>query len=227
MRHNNNALIVFAKQPIAGKVKTRLTTVLSPEEAAELYRCMLIDTLSKVKQLEGVDIYLFFEGNGDAASYFATIAAGMETVPQRGNNLGERMMDAFQRTFEHGYESVAIIGTDSPDLPVGFLDVAFQRLEKNGVDVVIGPTEDGGYYLLAMKRVYCRLFRDVPWSSDQVLNLSLARGAEAGITIGLLPGWYDVDTVEDLRRPGLLDKGSGAPMTREFIKKLPPFSIPA
>lgn len=219
MRHNNNALIVFAKQPIAGKVKTRLTTVLSPEEAAELYRCMLIDTLSKVKQLEGVDIYLFFEGNGDAASYFATIAAGMETVPQRGNNLGERMMDAFQRTFEHGYESVAIIGTDSPDLHVSFIEEAFLSLEDARLDAVFGPSEDGGYYLLALKRLHAELFQGIGWSSQAVLRESVATAEKVGMRTMMLSFWHDVDTVADLHRAELLDINNGAPLTRAFIIK--------
>lgn len=219
MRHNDNALIVFAKQPLAGKVKTRLTTVLSPEEAAELYRCMLIDTLSKVKRLQTVDIYLFFEGDGDAASYFATIAAGIETLPQRGNDLGERMMDAFQRTFERGYESVAIIGTDSPDLPVSFIEEAFLSLEDTYLDAVFGPSEDGGYYLLALKRLHAELFKGIGWSSQAVLRESVAMAEKIGMRTTMLSFWHDVDTVADLHRADLLDINNGAPLTRAFIKK--------
>lgn len=219
MRYHGNALIIFAKQPLAGKVKTRLTTVLSPEEAAEIYRCMLIDTLSKVKQLEGVDIYLFFEGNGDAASYFATIADGMETLSQRGSDLGERMMDAFQRTFERGYESVAIIGTDSPDLPISFIEEAFLLLEDPSVDVVFGPSEDGGYYLLALKRLHAELFQGIGWSSQAVLRESVATAEKVGMRTTMLSLWHDVDTVADLHRAALLDINNGAPLTRAFIKK--------
>lgn len=219
MRHNDDALIVFAKQPLAGKVKTRLTTVLSPEEAAELYRCMLIDTLSKVKQLQAVDIYLFFEGDGDAVSYFATIAAGIETLPQRGNDLGERMMDAFQRTFERGYGSVAIIGTDSPDLPVSFIEEAFLSLGDARLDVVFGPSEDGGYYLLALKRLHAELFQGIEWSSQAVLRESVATAEKIGRRTTMLSLWHDVDTVADLHRADLLDINNGAPLTRAFIMK--------
>jgi len=219
MRHNDIALIVFAKQPIAGKVKTRLTTVLSPEEAAELYRCMLIDTLSKVKQLETVDIYLFFEGDGDAASYFATIADGMEVLPQRGNDLGERMMDAFQRIFERGYGSVAIIGTDSPDLPVSFIEEAFLSLEDARLDAVFGPSEDGGYYLLALKRLHAELFQGIGWSSQAVLRESVATAEKVGMRTMMLSFWHDVDTVADLHRAELLHINNGAPLTRAFIMK--------
>lgn len=219
MRINDNALIIFAKQPLAGKVKTRLTAVLSPEEAAELYRCMLIDTLSKVKPLGGVDIYLFFEGDGDAASYFASIADGMETRPQRGNDLGERMMDAFHRTFERGYESVAIIGTDSPDLPVSFIEEAFLSLGDARLDAVFGPSEDGGYYLLALKRLHAELFQGIGWSSQTVLRESVAAAEKVGMRTTMLSLWHDVDTVADLRRADLLDINNGAPLTRAFIMK--------
>ena len=219
MRINDNALIIFAKQPLAGKVKTRLTAVLSPEEAAELYRCMLIDTLFKVKLLGGVDIYLFFEGDGDAASYFASIADGMETRPQRGNDLGERMMDAFQRTFERGYESVAIIGTDSPDLPVSFIEEAFLSLGDARLDAVFGPSEDGGYYLLALKRLHAELFQGIGWSSQAVLRETVAAAEKVGMRTTMLSLWHDVDTVADLRRADLLDINNGAPLTRAFIMK--------
>ena len=213
------ALIVFAKQPLPGKVKTRLMPLLSPEEAAELYRCMLIDTLSKVRQLEGVDVYLFFEGSGEAATYFATIVDGMETLPQHGNDLGERMMDAFQRTFERGYESVAIIGTDSPDLPVTFVEEAFISLEDARIDAVFGPSEDGGYYLLALKRLSTQLFQGIGWSSQTVLRESVATAEKVGMRTTTLSLWNDVDTVADLHRAALLDINNGAPLTRAFIKK--------
>jgi rSAM/selenodomain-associated transferase 1 len=211
------ALIIFAKRPAAGKVKTRLTPPLLPEEAAELYRCMLGDTLAKAARLDDLDRYLFYEEEAGAATYFSGIAGGMTFLPQQGSDLGERMAAAFRRLFAEGYGVVAIIGTDSPDLPPEFVREAYRMLESGSADVVFGPSEDGGYYLLAMKQLHEGLFRDVPWSSDDVLHKSLEHAAAAGLRVTLLPVWHDVDTADDLRRPELLDEGNGAPQTREFL----------
>ncbi len=217
VRINSKALIVFAKLPLAGSVKTRLTPLLTPEDAAELYRCMLMDTLSKVKRLADVDISLFFEGGREAASYFEKTSGGMAVFPQRGGDLGERMMDAFLRTFEDGHVAVAIIGTDSPDLPVSFIEEAFLLLEDPSVDAALGPSEDGGYYLLAMKRLHEVFFRGIPWSTGEVLERSLAKAAAGGLTVALLPQWHDVDSEMDLLRPELRAAGNGAPLTRAII----------
>ncbi len=214
----NNALIIFAKQPLPGLVKTRLTPPLSPDQATELYRCMLGDTLAKVAELPATDRLLMYEEQLGAAAYFQQTAAGCRLYPQRGDDLGDRMANAFGLAFADGYQAAVIIGTDSPDLPLSFIEAAFRELEQSSVDAVYGPSEDGGYYLLGLKRVYAELFRDIPWSSDGVLEKSLARAERAGIRTTLLPSWYDVDTAADLQRPELLNEGNGAPLTREFVK---------
>lgn len=212
------ALIIFARKPAPGRVKTRLTPLLTEESAAELYRCMLLDTLAKVGELAAVDKLLFYEDEDGAALYFREIAGGLRIFPQEGAGLGERMEGSFRKAFALGYGTAAIIGTDSPDLPPAFVEEAFHRLDTHAAEAVLGPTDDGGYYLLAMNRLHGALFRDIPWSSGEVLRESLERAAEAGISVALLPRWYDVDTVDDLKREELLNEGSGAPLTREFIK---------
>jgi uncharacterized protein len=211
----NKALIIFAKMPIAGWVKTRLSPPLSPGEAAELYRCMLEDILAKTSRLAGIRKYLFHEGGVDAGRYFAGTVREMTCLPQQGSDLGERMANAFRHVFAEGCTAAAIIGTDSPDLPVSRIDTAYELLEKG--DVVLGPSEDGGYYLLGMRKMYAGLFHDILWSSANVLRESLRKAEDAGITVSLLPTWHDVDTAEDLRRPQLLDEENGAPLTRAFI----------
>jgi uncharacterized protein len=216
--HLKKALIIFAKCPVPGQVKTRLSPPLSPEQAAELYRCMLEDILAKSARLADVDRYLFYQGGTDAGHYFARTGRGMTCLPQQGRDLGERMAAAFRHVFTDGFAAAAIIGTDSPDLPVSFIEGAYQRLQERGVEVVFGPSEDGGYYLLAMKRLHAGLFRDVPWSSGGVLQKSLANAANGGIGAALLPPWHDVDRAEDLVRPELRDENNGAPLTRQFIK---------
>lgn len=211
------ALIIFAKRPVPGRVKTRLSPPLSPEEATELYRCMLEDILAKAATLAGVDKRIFYEPDEDAAAFFSGIAAGMTCTPQKGKDLGERMANAFGELIAEGYGRVAIIGTDLPDLPLSYVEEAFGLLGFGEVDAVFGPTEDGGYYLLAMGELHGELFRNVPWSTGEVLEKSQERAEEAGVRVALLPVWHDVDTADDLHRPELLDAGNGAPRTREFI----------
>ncbi len=218
MSHMRDTLLIFAKRPIPGLVKTRLTGSLTREEAAELYRCMLLDTLAKTGSLVDMDSFIFYEPSADAAPYFREIAGEMAIIPQEGKDLGERMANAFEEAFARGYAKAAIIGTDSPDLPVSFITLAFEKMDDADVDVVCGPSEDGGYYLVAMKRLRGEFFRGIPWSSGEVLRESLSRAAEAGIAVSLLPPWHDVDTIEDLQRPELLDDGNGAPLTRSFIQ---------
>jgi rSAM/selenodomain-associated transferase 1 len=211
------ALIIFAKRPVAGKVKTRLTPLLLPEEAAELYSCMLGDTLAKAARLDDLDKFLFYEEDALAAAYFSRIAGGMTCLPQQGRDLGERMAAALSRLFAEGYGVVAVIGTDSPDLPQEFVRDAFRLLSSGEADAVFGPSEDGGYYLLAMKRLHDGLFRGIPWSSGVVLQKSLGLATAAGVRVALLPVWHDVDSATDLHRPELFDEGNGASLTREFL----------
>lgn len=213
----SKALIIFAKRPSPGRVKTRLVPHLAAEEAAELYRRMLFDILAKTGQMKDVDKFLFYEQGAGAAEYFAETASGGCICPQVGEGMGERLEAAFDHVFRLGYSEVAAIGTDSPDLPVSFVERAFELLHFPNVDAVFGPAGDGGYYLVAMTRLHRELFRDIPWSTGGVMERSLAKAAGAGIATALLPLWHDVDTAADLLRPELIDPDNGAPLTREFI----------
>jgi len=217
----SKALIVFAKRPAPGRVKTRLTPPLSPEDAAELYRRMLLDLLAKAGQMADVHRLVFYEQGAGASEFFADTVGKGESYPQEGEGLGERLTAAFDRAFGLGYGAAAVIGTDSPHLPVAFMARAFELLDDLRVDAVFGPAEDGGYYLLAMKRLHRELFEGIAWSTPEVLKESLARAAAAGITTALLPLWHDVDTAADLLRPELVDPDNGAPLTREFILRHP------
>lgn len=216
----SKSLIVFAKRPTPGRVKTRLSPPLSLEEAAELYRRMLLDTIGKTGQMPGVARLIFYEQGEGAGEFFAGVAGGGAVYPQEGDDLGERMAGAFRTAFGMGYGEVAIIGTDSPDLPVALIERSYDLLRLPAVDVVFGPSEDGGYYLVAAKRPHPELFTGIPWSTGEVLGRSLGRAAEAGIATVLLPSWYDVDSAGDLLRPELVAPGNGAPLTREFIENL-------
>jgi len=214
------ALLLFAKQPIPGTVKTRLVPPLTPEEATDLYGCMLTDTISRIGSLTDVEKYLFYDGNEEAQKYFTEKTPGMTCLPQRGCGLGERMIEALREVFARGKGSAVIIGSDSPDLPLKFIEEAFARLDKGECEVVFGPTDDGGYYLLGMTRLHRELFREIPWSSSQVLLESVARAKGAEIGTSILTIWHDVDTPEDLKRPELLDEANNSPLTRSFLLEL-------
>ncbi|MBU5637998.1 TIGR04282 family arsenosugar biosynthesis glycosyltransferase [Geomonas sp. Red69] len=208
-------LAIFAKTPLPGRVKTRLSPPLSPRQAAELYRCMLLDIVERAAALP-TDIVIFHEGS---AEFFEKAAPGAVLVRQCTGGLGVRLEHAFQELSSRGYGPRVVIGTDSPDLPLAFIEEGFRRLEQ-GSEAVFGPAEDGGYYLVGVSGGYGTLFRDIPWSSEKVLEASLRQAAASGLAAALLPSWHDVDSYEDLLRPNLLETSSGAPRTRAFIAEL-------
>lgn len=214
---HSRALIIFAKNPLPGAVKTRLSPPLTPEDAASLYRCMILDTIHMATALRGVSPFIFFQEDPGAADFFRILAPGTISHPQVGEDLGERMKNAFAKIFSSGFSAVAIIGTDSPDLPPEFIMKAFALLAHEQTDVIFGPAEDGGYYLLALKRVWEELFTGLPWSSSGLLAASVTRAGKLCLGSSLLPAWYDIDTAADLDRPGLMEETCTAITTRQFL----------
>jgi len=213
------ALLIFAKQPLPGKVKTRLSPPLSLQEAADIYRCMLSDTLAKVADLPGAESFLFFEPASGALDFFRNAFPGIRIFPQEGDALGERLMKAFEKVFALGFRSVAAIGTDSPDLPLSHLEESFRLLEEGGADVVFGPAADGGYYLVALGTFCPGLFHDIPWSTNRVLEKSNEAAAAFGLQVMTLPVWHDLDTVEDLKRFLVSGSPENAPRTFRFLQE--------
>ena len=209
------ALAMFAKTPQPGLVKTRLTPPLTPEKGAELYRCLLLDTITRVRTLP-VDAYICYDGDEE---FFRRTVPGVALFPQQGEGLGERLERAFAALESMGCGARVVIGTDAPDLPLAYIEEAFRLLET-GTDVVFGPAEDGGYYLVALRGGHGDIFENIPWSGPRVLEKSLQRAAESDLSIALLPLWYDVDSFQDLLRPSLADPSNGAPLTRAFIEAL-------
>lgn len=207
------ALAMFAKTPLPGLVKTRLTPPLSAEEGADLYRCMLLDTVTRARTLS-LDPFICHDG---CDLFFRESFPGMPLLQQRGSCLGSRLENAFDALLGLGYQARAVIGTDAPDLPLAFIEDAFRLLE-GGADAVFGPAEDGGFYLVALNCGHGDLFREIPWSGPEVLKRSLEKAAGAGLSVALLPSWYDVDVFQDLCRPGLSDPLNGAPLSRAFIQ---------
>ena len=207
----SSALIVFAKVPAPNKVKTRLTHLLSPQEAADLYASFLFDALEQYTGLR-VDVRLYLSPTEDSIPDELRID-GVSLHTQVGNDLGERMAHAFVETFMAGYQHAVIIGTDHPTLPSSFIEHAYNLLEKP-YTVVIGPSEDGGYYLLGMNEFYPQLFQDMTYSHSNVYEDTLDRARSLKAELSILPEWYDVDTPEALQKLIGEIEGAHAPLTR-------------
>ena len=209
----DRALIVFARSPVAGQVKSRLTQLLSSQEAADLYRAFLVDSLAQYASLE-VDVRLYMADEGDPGVHLY----GAQLKKQCGDGLGERMDHAFREAAAEGYEQMVIIGTDHPTLPTEFIMDAYEALSDVPA-VCIGPASDGGYYLLGMSPLICGLFDGIVYSKPNVLSLTLVRARESGASVTQLPVWYDVDTPEDLRRL-VSEKTALPPATMKMMRML-------
>lgn len=203
-------LLVFAKRPRPGHVKTRLTPVLTPEEAARLYEAFLHDALALYAQLD-VDVRLYLapplpeDGLDDCP-------ASVTVHEQRGAGLGGRLKQAFREALTAGYERAAVVGTDHPTLPPAFVRKAFAALTADA-SVCIGPSDDGGFYLLGMNAFYPQLFEGMTYSHDDVFTDTLARVGTTGAQLTVLPRWYDVDTPADLQR--MIGDLSGSEITAD------------
>ncbi len=205
------ALVVMAKAPLAGQVKTRLIGgvleslphPLNAEDAADLYAAFLSDTFVTMEELaderESLRLVLAFTPIGAEEAFEKVEREGCLMLAQRGSDLGERLTNCFSDLFEMGYERVVIIGGDSPTLPFEILEYAFDALDDDAT-VTLGPTEDGGYYLIGLRQLHATLFDGIAWSSPQVLAQTRERIEQAGLTLIELPEWYDVDEPKDLAR---------------------------
>lgn len=215
----DTALLVFAKVPRPGTVKTRLTPALSPADAARLYTAFLRDTLRAARPLEmAVRLYVAppLPDNG-----FDGLPNDVSLHAQSGEGLGARMRTAFADTLRAGYDRALLLGTDHPTLPVPFLKQADHALETTEA-LCLGPTEDGGFYLVGMSAYYPQLFEDMSYSHPQVFSDTLARADRTNARLTILPPWYDVDTPSDLTRMlADLDQGTAdAPNTRRIANQL-------
>lgn len=193
------ALITFVKAPIPGTVKTRLQTDLEPEKVREIYKSFVSEIASRCSRLNGVDRFL---GCAPAREhpFLEEIAVKykLKSFDQRGEDLGKKIINAFQDYFKKGYAEIILIGSDSPTIPLNYIRKAFIALKKS--DIVLGPCCDGGLYLIgARKKINPRMFHDIPWDSSKVLNKTLANIESLAISAYLLPFWYDVDTIDELR----------------------------
>ena len=246
--HGLCALAVMTKAPQAGRVKTRLVPPLTPEEAAELNKCFLRDTVAAIssacsrrpvgdeKKMDfkpesrashseaataacGIAVYTPV---GAESAYTDILPADFSLLPQRGDKFGERLYFAVEDLFKCGFDSVCLIDSDSPTVPAENFQQAVELLRMSEDCVVLGPSDDGGYYLIGVKKPHRHLFEQIDWSTERVLNQTMQRATEIGIEVKLLPTGYDVDDDASLRRlcnELLTDTTPAdiAPYTREFL----------
>ena len=191
-------LIVFIKSPEAERVKTRLAAVVGEKKARLLYRCFVEDLLDSLNQGDYC-LKLFFYPPDRPQVFSRWLGDDRSYEPQTGEDLGERMKNAFEKCFAEGFDKAILIGSDSPDLPREIIDEGFAALTS--CDAVIGPSLDGGYYLIGFKTetFLPELFSGIPWSTEGVLKSTRAILDKKGIKVFFLPPWRDIDTYEDLK----------------------------
>lgn len=216
------AVAVMAKAPAAAIVKSRLHAVLTPEQATALYRCFLLDRLDALLGVSAIERVVAFTPAEGREEMAALVPAGFRCVPQQGRDLGERLAGVLAGLIAEGHAAAIAIDSDSPTLPMAYVKAAASVLSRKLADVVVGPAEDGGYYLIGITSPQPRLFADVAWSTSSVLRTTLARAEELGLRSHLLPSWFDVDTDRDLARlrEEMKADGVGPPRTRAFLRAL-------
>ena len=212
------AVAIMAKAPRPGDVKTRLCPPLSPAQAADLGRAFLRDKIAQLRALPGVTPVIAFAPE-DERALFARLAPGFTLVPQRGDDLGARLHSTLDELLRRGHAAALAIDSDTPTLPSELLEEAVRVFESADVDVVLGPTEDGGYYLVGVRAARRELFDAIPWSTAAVLTTTLAHARTAGLRTVCLPSWFDVDTPADLERlrAALDATAAGAGQTRRLL----------
>lgn len=186
-------LLIFVKNPVRGKVKTRLAATVGEERALEVYRQLLARTRSVSVDLPGAKAVFYADFVPEEDEWEEAI---YQKQVQEGHDLGERMERAFAWAFAAGQTSVCLIGSDCYELTVQVLQQGFAALAEH--DVVLGPSTDGGYYLIGMNRLHPAFFRGKRWSTDTVLHEALQEVERLGLTTHLLPPLTDVDEEKDL-----------------------------
>lgn len=190
------ALAVFTKVPIAGLAKTRLAPALTLEGAAALYRSFLLDTVALMTRVSRCEAIIAYTPREALQVLRDIVKKPIELMPQSSGDLGSRMHNVFKELFVRGYALAVMIGADLPTLPLSRLRAAFAALERKSV--VLGPSLDGGYYLIGLRAPQPELFEGIAWSTDQVLGQTIDRISRLGLEVQCLEPWYDVDTVDDL-----------------------------
>lgn len=204
MIKDRNALIIMAKAPQLGNVKTRLDADIGKKNALGIYKNFLKDLSKRILPNKNCVKYVFFTPSHrvNLLEPFFSVENGFILKPQCEGNLGDKLADSFKRLFNDGFSNIVVIGTDSPDIPIESIDRAFSYLvdNKNSKNAVIGPTEDGGYYLLGLNSREDGVFKDITWSSDLVFSETVKNFKKHSFSYEILPKWYDIDDKNGLKR---------------------------
>lgn len=232
------ALTVMAKAPRPGKVKTRLSPPLTPEQASALNACFLRDTVSSLHAASlavPARLVVSYTPQGEESAFLGILEEGTCLLPQRGDGFGQRLLATAEDLFACGFSAVCLIDSDSPTVPTSEFIAAATALLNTGDRAVVGPSQDGGYYLIGLQQPVARLFEEIDWSTEVVTAQTIARADEIGLAVKVLRPWYDVDDPEslgklyaELLRPiGHLERGYPSSSTREYLSGMPdlPFSL--
>lgn len=193
-----NSVIVFVRSPKAGEVKTRLAKTTSDKFALGFYKACAENIISKIKKIQHLSRFIFYSNKKDKDDVIKWLGSKFFFSAQEGSDLGSRMKNAFEKVFSTGAEKVIIIGSDIPDLSAEIINKAFAYLDTS--NVVIGPSKDGGFYLLGMKKLHYELFEGIEYSTSKVYSETLSRTKGLKLSCKLLPELQDIDTEEDLIR---------------------------
>ena len=189
-------LLVFVKNAVLGTAKTRLAKTIGNDAAFDVYKHLMHITEQATIDLKNCDVRIYFSSEKDPTRW-----TNYTQCVQQGNDLGERMSDAFRRSFELGYEQIVGVGSDLPDLTSEIIDKGLAELNSN--DAVFGPAEDGGYYLIGMRSMLECVFEDKPWSTEGLLDVTLEELKSKGHSVGIIETLNDVDTEDDLMSSSL------------------------
>lgn len=225
------ALAVMSKAPRAGKVKTRLSPPLTLTQTAALNIRFLRDTTENLATVAGAAGLVCYTPIGDEAAFDSLLPASFSLIPQRGDGFGERLLAAATDILACGFGAVCLIDSDSPTVPQAAFDRAVSELARPGDRVVLGPSHDGGYYLIGLKHPHPEPFERISWSTEAVADQTRDRCREAALELVELPLWYDVDDAATLQLltaellantppPFTLHPGHPAPHTRQFLLDL-------
>ena len=209
---NGTALIIMAKKPLVGSTKTRLCPPLEPAEAAAVYEALLLDTIELCAGLDGIHLAIAVTPP-DAVGYFESITpSGVTLLPVDCPDIGDCLQRVLGQLLEDGCNKVLALNSDGPSLPAAYIYQAVDHLDHH--ELVLGPGEDGGYFLIGLKRLYTDLFEGIDWSTPRVLPQTISKIEALGLDAVMLPYWYDIDTWDDLLR------------LKDELGRLPPHVLP-
>lgn len=226
MRKNEkNALIIFVKAPRLGEVKTRLQPDLTAEESLIFYRAMAEDLINELSKTDFCDVKIFFTPSDAETEMKMWLGSNYEFYSQKGNDIGERMNQAMAEIFKQGYKKVVLVGSDIPTLDTTTIVRAFFKLDD--YDVVLGPSVDGGYYLVGSKKSRPALFQDMLWSTSFVLDETIEKARKLKLDVVQLEIKSDIDTYDDvfklwnyLRNRNVTGKFNYKSKTYDVLRKL-------